>query len=148
MSETIYLAGPMAGYPEWNHPAFHATAGRLRSAGYVVLNPADYGTDETDWATCLRRDLLDVLRAEAMVVLPGWQQSHGATLEVDVAQRLGMPVHRLSDLLGEAASSTEQLGSSPALRGDLEHRGKPTTTMWTKRNSSSGRFNRDRGDGA
>jgi len=27
-----------------------------------------------------------------------------------------------------------------AVRSDLEHRGSPTTTMWTKRNSSSGRF--------
>jgi len=26
------------------------------------------------------------------------------------------------------------------VRSDLEHRGSPTTTMWTKRNSSSGRF--------
>ena len=35
----------------------------------------------------------------------------------------------------------------PVRRSDLEDRGEPTTTMWTKRNSSSGRFDRDRGDG-
>lgn len=111
--KTLYLSGPMAGYPEWNHPAFHEAAGKLRAAGHTVLNPADYGLDEKDWTACLRRDLHDVLRAEAVAVLPGWQRSRGAALEVEVAQRLGMPIYPVNELLGEAMPTTELAGLSP-----------------------------------
>lgn len=100
----VYLSGPMAGLPEWNHPAFHSAAQRLRAAGYYVLNPADYGLDEKDWATCLRRDLHDLLRSEVVAVLPGWEQSKGATLETDVARRLDMPIHTVDELLEERCS--------------------------------------------
>ena len=37
----IYLAGPMTGLPEFNYPAFHAEAARLRQLGYHVENPAE-----------------------------------------------------------------------------------------------------------
>lgn len=37
----IYLAGPMRGIPEFNFPAFHAMACRLRAEGNVVFNPAE-----------------------------------------------------------------------------------------------------------
>ncbi|MCY1527250.1 hypothetical protein D9M68_623110 [compost metagenome] len=37
----IYLAGPMTGLPEFNYPAFHAEAARLRALGYQVENPAE-----------------------------------------------------------------------------------------------------------
>lgn len=106
----LYLSGPMAGYPEWNHPAFHRAADQLRILGYMVLNPADYGVDEKDWTACLRRDLHDVLRAEAIAVLPGWESSRGATLETDVARRLGMPIYPIHELLGGSMSAKEHLG--------------------------------------
>lgn len=37
----IYLAGPMRGYAEFNFPAFHAAAARLREQGHTVFNPAE-----------------------------------------------------------------------------------------------------------
>lgn len=43
MIKRIYLAGPMTGLPEFNYPAFHAEAARLRGLGYQVENPADHG---------------------------------------------------------------------------------------------------------
>jgi uncharacterized protein DUF4406 len=102
----VYLSGPMAGLPEYNHPAFHTAAKQLRSAGFMVLNPADYGLDEKVWATCLRRDLHDLLRAEIVVVLPGWERSKGAMLETDVARRLGMPIYSVDELVGGTMTTT------------------------------------------
>lgn len=105
----LYLAGPMAGYPHYNHPAFHEAAAKLRDAGYAVLNPAEYGVDITDWATCLRRDLHDVLNAEAVALLPGWQASRGSQLEVHVAKALGMKVSAVHDWLVWASTSAVSL---------------------------------------
>lgn len=91
---TIYLAGPMSGLPDYNFPAFHAAAKRLRSMGYTVINPAelDGGDTSKPWDYYMRRDIPMLLTAEAVAVLPGWEQSRGATLEVTIARALGMPV--------------------------------------------------------
>src|SRR6185312_2641116 len=38
---TIYLAGPMQGYPQFNFPRFNAVAACLRQDGSFVFNPAE-----------------------------------------------------------------------------------------------------------
>lgn len=87
---TVYVSGPMTGYPGLNFEAFHVAVARLEP--YVeVLDPTRHGT-EGEWADFLRKDLADVMRADAVVVLPGWECSRGARLEVDVAHSLGIQV--------------------------------------------------------
>jgi hypothetical protein len=86
----LYLSGPMQGIENWNHPAFHAAAKQLRDVGYEVLNPAEYGSGVLVWEDCMRRDLIDLLTCDSVAVLPGWENSRGATLETDVAIRLAM----------------------------------------------------------
>ena len=90
----IYVAGPMTGIPEFNFPAFNAAAARLRAAGHEVINPAENEGGDTSktWAYYMRQDLHHVLSVEAIAVLPGWQRSRGATLEVAVARALGLPI--------------------------------------------------------
>lgn len=97
-----YLAGPMRGIPEFNFPAFYAAAAVLRERGYEVWSPAENdvhedGFDPTkDVAQPMRhymkRDLPAVLNADFVAVLPGWENSQGATLEVTVARACGLPV--------------------------------------------------------
>jgi hypothetical protein len=89
----LYIAGPMRGHPGMNHAAFHAAEERLTALGYEVINPARIEDEYSgkDWAGCLRRDLaLIVTRCCTMAVLPGWQKSKGASLEVHVARELGI----------------------------------------------------------
>lgn len=91
--QRIYLSGPMTGLPECNFPAFLRAADRLRRRGLEVFNPADYGADpDQTWEDCLRRDIPDMLACEAVAVLPGWEESRGASLEVSIASILGIPV--------------------------------------------------------
>lgn len=87
----IYIAGPMTGLPEFNYPAFHAEAARLRQLGYHVENPAEHGViDGYEWADYLRLDLQKLVTCEAIALLPGWMNSKGARLEFTVATNLGM----------------------------------------------------------
>lgn len=90
----IYIAGPMTGYDEWNHPAFHAMAKQLRDAGNTVINPAELheASSEVPWDRYLRRDLTELVKCSSVVLLPGWRGSRGAQLEHHVAQALGMEI--------------------------------------------------------
>ena len=101
MTPLIYLAGPMTGLPEFNYPLFISTAQRLRRAGFMVVNPAENGLPPSaPWAAHMRRDLHAMLDCQGIAVLPGWQTSKGASLEVQVAQALGMPVRTVFEWLG------------------------------------------------
>ncbi|MBS4077273.1 DUF4406 domain-containing protein [Pseudomonas sp. MBT-4] len=96
----LYLAGPMTGIEDFNYPAFNAMAERLRAAGYDVENPADHGTvDGADWADYMAYDLTRLGLCGQVAVLPGWENSKGARLEVHIARELGMPLVNAHDLV-------------------------------------------------
>jgi hypothetical protein len=87
----LYLAGPMSGLPDLNFPAFHAAAASLRSLGHEVVNPAEVNPDPTmQWADAMRADIPELVKCEAIALLPGWQKSRGARLEAHIAMELGM----------------------------------------------------------
>lgn len=111
----IYLAGPMRSIPEFNFPAFHAAAAKLRAQGHEVFSPAErdieiHGVDiskgnaagDEAQATAehgfnLREALHDDLvwickHADAIGRLPGWRNSKGATAENAVGVALGLNV--------------------------------------------------------
>lgn len=110
----IYVAGPMRGYPEFNFPAFHAAAARLRAEGHTIFSPAEkdeevhgkdfssaFPTGSLEAAESsgfsLRRALGDDLRwicteAEGVYLLKGWEASKGALAEKATAEALGLEV--------------------------------------------------------
>ncbi len=89
----IYIAGPMSGLPELNFPAFHAAAVKYRARGATVLNPAEINPDPgTQWEDAMRADIALLVTCDTIVMLDGWTQSRGATLEHHIAVALGMVV--------------------------------------------------------
>lgn len=106
-----YLAGPMRGLKLFNFPAFDAAAADLRSQGVEVISPADLDRqsgfdpvslpEDWDWRTlpehfsldaAMKRDLEALGQVDAIHMLPGWQQSKGATAERAVAIWRGLAV--------------------------------------------------------
>ncbi|PWI56062.1 DUF4406 domain-containing protein [Sulfoacidibacillus thermotolerans] len=107
----FYLSGPMSGLPDYNYPAFFEAESALFSQGYLVANPARTNLPEgSPWEAYMRDDLRKMLGADAVVVLPGWETSRGARLEVQVAEALGMPIfayptlHRIHPGLSESSA--------------------------------------------
>lgn len=106
---TVYLSGPMTGLPEWNFPAFTEAAARLRERGMAVVSPHekdlesgfDPATDGEDFdlRAALEWDVEAVLRSDAVVVLPGWEDSPGCAVEVITAEGMGIPVLTVADVL-------------------------------------------------
>ncbi|WP_164886794.1 DUF4406 domain-containing protein [Piscinibacter defluvii] len=99
----VYISGPMSGMPEHNFPAFNAEAARLRQLGYDVVNPVDVNPDPgTPWKMCLRADLREMLTCDTVALLPGWQISDGAHLELHVAHRVGIAIVDASSITERA----------------------------------------------
>ena len=98
--QIIYLSGPMTGLPELNFPAFHAAARRLRALGWQVVNPAEINTDPAaTWHQCLRNDLIALAGCcDVLALMPGWQTSRGAHLELHVARELGLRIVTVEEL--------------------------------------------------
>ena len=89
---SLYLSGPMTGYPDLNEAAFAQAEEQLLAAGHDVISPVDAAPNGSEWVDYLRADLALLLRAEAVAVLPDWEASRAARLEVHVAHALGMTV--------------------------------------------------------
>ena len=127
MSMRIYLSGPMSGIAESNFPAFHEWAAILRGQGYDVVSPAEIQEAGT-WELCLRNDLRELCTCDGIALMPGWESSKGAHLELHVAHRLGMKVMHLpvqfdlvSHLRRQADFSLRTFGPGMRLQGVLDH---------------------------
>ena len=86
MRKVIYISGPMTGIEGFNHGRFNAAEAYLVTKGWTVLNPACLPSDMPDdryMPICVA--MLET--ADAVVMLRGWQNSQGASLEHLYAER-------------------------------------------------------------
>jgi len=110
--QRVYIAGPMSGHPDLNHPAFHAAAAALRARGFDAVNPVEINPPPPAnyielsqaerrkiWLANMRRDLAALTTCDAVAVIDGWMDSEGASLEVNTAIGLDMPMFRVKELL-------------------------------------------------
>jgi len=92
----IYLSGPMSGYHDMNREAFKNATLDLRQQGHEVTNPVetDCAVDSGRWSDFLKKDIALLTTCDTVVVLPGWEDSKGARLEVFTAFDLGLAIYR------------------------------------------------------
>jgi len=89
----VYLSGPMSGLPEMNIPQFNAAAAALRGKGLEVVNPAEISVEQPgSWERSMRADIKALCDCDIIVLLPGWERSKGAHLELHIAHRVGLEV--------------------------------------------------------
>lgn len=135
----IYISGPMTGHPEWGYPAFHAAEERLRGAGWEqVVNPATNFEGRTDLprSVYMAKDVGQLLDCHAVFMLPGWQNSKGARLELALALELGMEVVFHEDAsdrppVEQAAAQLVRAGERQAVYGHPAADFNRTSAMWS-----------------
>lgn len=101
-----YTSGPMRGHEGCNLDAFDEASGALRAAGIFVFSPADHDRDgghDFSWSKeCSNEDLVKagfpldgailwdleviVRKVTDFHLLPGWEASSGARLELEAAK--------------------------------------------------------------
>lgn len=94
----IYIAGPMSGQPDFNYPAFHAAAAKLRALGFEVENPAE-NPEQPSWEHYMRLGVRQLASCDAVALLPGWERSRGASEEARISRVLGIECRMLADWL-------------------------------------------------
>ena len=102
----VYLAGPMRGIDQFNFPAFHEAAAELRTLGHEVISPAEHdlelgfdpvlnSLDGFDMEAAMRWDVAQVLTADIVYLLPGWESSEGVSVELAVARAIGVQIKEI-----------------------------------------------------
>lgn len=103
----IYISGAIM-YATGQRDLFAEAEDELAKQGWEPLNPKSVAACEDincvrqqheiakgmehSWGCFMRYDLKAMLDCDAIYMLPGWEQSHGARLELQVASAVGMRV--------------------------------------------------------
>ncbi len=92
MSERIYVSGPVTGIADGNLPAFERARHDVyeQRPGATVLLPHWFVPAGADWQHAMRSCIETLVKCDAVALLPGWRDSHGARTEAGIAQMLGM----------------------------------------------------------
>ncbi len=90
----VYIAGGMTGVKDFNYAAFHAAEEMLRQRDCEPINPARTGNDSTHRPReyYLTEAIRLLLECDAIALLPCWEDSAGARLEVAIAEELNKKV--------------------------------------------------------
>lgn len=89
----IYIAGKVTGLPYREVVLkFREAQALLEAAGDHAINPTLLCTEETPWPTAMRICIGALTTADAVYMLPCWQNSTGAKLEHELATKLGIQI--------------------------------------------------------
>lgn len=90
----IYISGRITGEAIGGVIAkFHAAERKIRRFGFTPVSPLDNGLPfEAEWADHMGRDIALLLKCDAIYLLPDYEQSRGAQIELCVALQQRMPV--------------------------------------------------------
>lgn len=82
----------MSGISDSNFPEFDRVAAELRAKGFEVISPAEIDQPVSQWTACMRNDIAELVKADTIALLEGWENSAGAGLEITIASALEMDI--------------------------------------------------------
>lgn len=97
MVRKVYISGPITGTDDYME-RFAAAEKDLTALGCLVINPAKVNAQlpkETTWEEYMQMSFTMLDMCDVIYLLPGWQSSKGAKLEVKRARNKGMRIELL-----------------------------------------------------
>lgn len=97
----LYISGPITGVKNYKR-IFQGAKDALTAKGYDVVNPAELTEvigDSFTYDEILAIDLDLLARCDAVVQLPGWENSRGANVEYGYALAADKIIIKLEDIL-------------------------------------------------
>lgn len=115
MSKKVYISGSISKDPIQSKLNFKSAELLIREMGLIPVNPFTVKHDEDlinslseskKWEMYMRGDIAALVKCDAVYVIGNdYAQSRGATLEIYIANQVGIPVyyevwkHKLNELL-------------------------------------------------
>jgi len=99
-AKKIYISGPISGLPRLGYMAyFGGNEKKLKEKGWKVVNPTRLFPCRWPWLyrimgyrLTLLYDLWHLSRCDAIAMLPGWEYSRGANIEIQWASVFGIKI--------------------------------------------------------
>lgn len=111
MPKPFYIIGPVSGHKDRNQPAFEQARLRLEKATNSMCDiPHDLIPEEASWETAMLisinkltgRSFPSMAPTFRIALLPGWEDSRGASFEKKVADNCGIPCKTVDEWIEEA----------------------------------------------
>lgn len=104
----LYIAGPIANIHNGNREKFQEASLFVKNLGFETVVPFDIPPVEHPGELCpigpiagehtapcyIKSDLIEMLKCDGVVFIPGWEYASGAMLEFQVAKGCGMFVFK------------------------------------------------------
>ena len=99
----IYISGKYSGSIAENIKEARKVAIEVWESGHVALcphlNTAHFEEDcKLEYDDYIKGDLILLERCDAILMLEGWEESQGAQIELQYAEKLGLPVYYYPDI--------------------------------------------------
>lgn len=89
----VYIAGPVSGLPYDEAVKRFAAAEAVLSIDYQVINPTKICRACWSWYRCMVVCLWALRKCNRIALLPGWENSRGARIELFTAILLGKDIN-------------------------------------------------------
>ena len=86
----IYISGPMKGIKDGNKKEFAEAEKYLKLRNHTVINP--HNITGLSYNDCMRKDICEMMKCDAIYMLRGWEKSNGAKCELKIAIDLEMRI--------------------------------------------------------
>lgn len=92
----VYISGAITGLDiQEREGVFEEVEGWIKTFGLDCFNPFKNGYSQDSSVTReqhIKIDLVNLLECDTILFLPGWENSRGCLLEMNIAEQIGMPI--------------------------------------------------------